>query len=281
MNREQIEDEIAQLLADFTEQFERAKNFKSIPQIEQDLMLTTVREMYQQLYNLSKTSTASDLKTIGEKAEITEKINSVIIPDMVAPPVIEQKVQVVHPEAVAETIVAKVEKEAMPIIEVENIIIEELTAQEEVIVEIQVHQQEQEVVSVQRETIFQEKNKATAKSVASLFDDTPTIGDHYAEQQSLHHIIGTKKTERLSDQFQQPVGDLKRSIGINEKFAFMNELFGGNQKHYNEAIEKLNDFSDYDAACLHLDELAVNLSWNTASGTFLELGGLIRRRFGV
>ena len=108
----------------------------------------------------------------------------------------------------------------------------------------------------------------------------PTIGNHYKEQQSLHHKIGKTKTERLSDKLhQEPVVDLKRSIGINEKFAFMNELFGGNHEQYNKAIESLNNFSNYDDAHLHFAELASTLQWNTTSNSYNELKDLVKRRF--
>ena len=52
MNRDQAETQIDQLLQNFTQQFERAKNFKSIPSIEMDSMLDSIRVLYQTLYDL-------------------------------------------------------------------------------------------------------------------------------------------------------------------------------------------------------------------------------------
>ena len=149
-----------------------------------------------------------------------------------------------------------------------------------------INRQEQEevqvVTSIKRENIFIEQTKVQTKAVGSLFDDVPTIAGNYKEQQSLHHKIGNTKTERLSDKLnQQPVEDLKRSIGINEKFAFINELFAGNQQQYIQCIETLNSFPNYEEARVHLNELSASLNWNTTSKTFYELDEMVKRRFGV
>ena len=41
----------------------------------------------------------------------------------------------------------------------------------------------------------------------------------------------------------KPVSDLISAIGINDKFLFLNELFGGSMEKYNKSIRSLNSFS--------------------------------------
>ena len=284
MNREQTENNIEQLLAEFSEQFTRTKNYKSIPQIELDLMMTTIRDLYEQLYALNKTNPLIDKKVsvaeIAEEKNVVAEVAAPVVEIISTPIIVEaERVEVVIPHVTEMSIVPEISMEATPIVETIKTIEEVKPKQAEKIIQVPVHQEEQIAVSMQRETVFQEKAKVQTKSVASLFDDVPTIGDHYTEQQSLHHKIGNTKTERLSDKFQQPVGDLKRSIGINEKFSFMNELFAGNQQQYNQSIEVLNNFPNFDEANAHLQELASTMKWNASSEIFDELKELVKRRF--
>ena len=45
-----------------------------------------------------------------------------------------------------------------------------------------------------------------------------------------------------------PVSGKKINIGLNDKIAFINNLFNGDKKAYTEVIDKLNSFDDYEAA---------------------------------
>jgi hypothetical protein len=59
---------------------------------------------------------------------------------------------------------------------------------------------------------------------------------------SLHEQLGNRISDPdLSSVLKlKPVTDLTETIGINDKFLFVQEIFKGNQVAYNEAIEKLN-----------------------------------------
>ncbi len=265
MNRDTIENEMEQLLANFSEQFTRTKNYKSIPKIEVDLMMTTLRNLYEELYKLNNFSSIPEKNVLAES-----KI-------FVAPsPVVEEKI--IQEEVSIQTVIS----ESEPIAVKEEIVVEESMQVETKTIQHQVQDEVQMSTSIKREAVFTEQTKVQSKVVASLFDDVPTLADNYKEQQSLHHKIGETKTERYSDKLQQqPVSDLKRSIGINEKFAFMNELFAGNQQQYNQSIETLNNFSDYKEAHSYLNTLASDMKWNTNSKTYNELIQLVKRRFGV
>jgi hypothetical protein len=77
----------------------------------------------------------------------------------------------------------------------------------------------------------------------------------------------------------KPVEDLQKSIGINERFLFLNELFNGNPQHYSEAISRLNSFTNLqDAKSFLNDNLLVKYAWNKSSTAYLELSKLIERR---
>ncbi len=54
----------------------------------------------------------------------------------------------------------------------------------------------------------------------------------------------------------QPIRDLKEAIGINDKFLFIREIFGGSRESYEEAIAKMNCAASYS------DAMAILLSYS-------------------
>lgn len=43
----------------------------------------------------------------------------------------------------------------------------------------------------------------------------------------------------------RPAHDIRQSIGINDKYLFMSELFGNNRDEYENAMDKINAFENY------------------------------------
>ena len=91
--------------------------------------------------------------------------------------------------------------------------------------------------------------------------------------QEARHRSLTPKTRKSNHH------DLKASISINEKFLFINELFDGNLREYNENIEALNSFSDFKSALEFLDLLRKKNLWNSESVAFSKLKELVEMRF--
>ena len=78
---------------------------------------------------------------------------------------------------------------------------------------------------------------------------------------------------------QTPGRDLKSVIGINDKFLFVNELFGGSMEKYNKSIENLNDLKTLNGAMIYLNELKIELQWNSSNEAYLKLKELVTRKF--
>ena len=84
----------------------------------------------------------------------------------------------------------------------------------------------------------------------------------------------------LAAKLQQTPGcDLKSVIGINDKFLFVNELFGGSMEKYNKSIENLNDLKTLNGALIYLNELKIELQWNSSNEAYLKLRELVTRKF--
>ena len=75
------------------------------------------------------------------------------------------------------------------------------------------------------------------------------------------------------------IENLKTAIIINDKFMFINELFEGNLREYNDTIETLNGFQTIDQAADYLDLMRKKNFWNTGSVAFKKLKELVERRF--
>jgi hypothetical protein len=86
--------------------------------------------------------------------------------------------------------------------------------------------------------------------------------------------------ESLAEKFQKnKITDLKEAIGINEKFYFINELFDGVMKEYNEAIETLNSKPSKEEALIYLSQLKEDRAWKEDAEAFGQLRDVLERRF--
>ncbi|HMT29628.1 MAG TPA: hypothetical protein PKD91_10145 [Bacteroidia bacterium] len=202
-------------------------------------------------------------------------------------PVIEKTIEAVAEkvwEAVPEMTEVKIQTNAP-----EHMQSESLISNVETPVEVSQKEIKEEAVLPQA-SLARERTKEFTKpsnkaaTMASLFDDTPTVATKFQGTKShLDKISSQREDKSIGEKLQNdPVSDLKKSIGINEKFAFINELFDGDLNSYNEAIEMLNSSANHTSAVGILEQnLSVKYNWNGESDSFLRLRNLIDRRFGA
>ena len=74
----------------------------------------------------------------------------------------------------------------------------------------------------------------------------------------------------------EPVTDLRRAIGINDKFLLIRDLFGGDGEAYEKSIGVLNDCADFDDCMIYIAE---NYAWNPNSDGVKLLMDLLERKF--
>ena len=123
-----------------------------------------------------------------------------------------------------------------------------------------------------------EKERQTSETMIDFFsqDDTEF-------ELSTPETLGEKMMQEghsLADKLQQNhVRDLKSVIGINDKFLFVNELFGGSMEKYNKSIENLNDLKTLNGAMIYLNELKIELLWNSSNEAYQKLKDLVSRKF--
>jgi chromosome segregation ATPase len=78
----------------------------------------------------------------------------------------------------------------------------------------------------------------------------------------------------------RPLNDIKKAIGINERFLYANVLFNGDMGAFSRAVEELNHLeSILDATRLMDEELSVKYLWDDEDETVIAFKTLVSRRF--
>ncbi len=99
-------------------------------------------------------------------------------------------------------------------------------------------------------------------------------------QKSLNEKLRTTNKEISSVLHEIPVKDLKKAIGINDRYLFISELFRGDEVMYERSIKTINSFSILpEAEYWIIRELKTKLGWNEKSETVQHFNQLVRRRF--
>jgi hypothetical protein len=120
-----------------------------------------------------------------------------------------------------------------------------------------------EIPTLAHQTTAKEVNEMMASAQASLNDKLKE------EKVEIGH--------RLTD---TPVRDLKKAIGINDRFVFISELFRGDEVMYERSIKTINGFRIYPEAQYWIErELKVKLGWDESKEITRHFYQLVKRRF--
>jgi hypothetical protein len=119
--------------------------------------------------------------------------------------------------------------------------------------------------------------------------ETPTLAQQMREREvndasvqgaSLNDKLKQDKTELVEILKETPVKDLRKAIGINDRFLFINELFRGDESMYERSIKTINSFNIYPEAEYWINrEMKVKLGWNNTHSTVMLFDQLVKRRF--
>ena len=100
------------------------------------------------------------------------------------------------------------------------------------------------------------------------------------KEESLNERLKIQQSELGNVLQEAPVRDLKKAIGINDRFLFINELFRGDENMYERSIKTINAFSILPEAEYWIQrELKLKLAWDEKSESVKLFDQLIKRRF--
>ena len=225
-------------------------------------LLLTVQMLETELTHLNS-ATSADKSTL-----IAVDIPQTILPEL--PPAEEERIveilQVDEAELEAELEEIKRNAEAMQKMSVQNKPAIVFEPEEEHPIPTLVHHlpvAEEQPVAAAPKTASKEINEINAGNNASLNDKL--------KQSRID--LGETLTE-------VPIRDLKKAIGINDRFLFINELFRGDENMYERSIKTINSFSILPEAEYWIQrELKVKLAWNDGNETVKQFTQLVKRRF--
>ena len=179
---------------------------------------------------------------------------------------------------------------------------EEVPVEEEKIIEVlQVDEAEIEAELAELRKNAEMMNKISAHNKPHIIpdqdDDFPTLPQQKpaVEQNSIkpevqepvntaHTSINEKLKQSkidLGEAYTEiPIRDLKKAIGVNDRFLFINELFRGDEVMYERSIKTINSFSILPEAEYWIQrELKVKNGWNDADDLVKQFYQLVKRRF--
>ncbi len=126
--------------------------------------------------------------------------------------------------------------------------------------------------AIPKDNIQKENQEKSVENQPEQKPEGLSINDRFssnAEQPTLADKLG-----------QQPIKDLTQAIGLNQKFLFMNDLFEGENEKYKEAIETINNFSDFSQANQYINgSLKQQYNWDNEGVSTQKFMDLVKRRF--
>lgn len=107
------------------------------------------------------------------------------------------------------------------------------------------------------------------------------LNDIHADQgTAINEQLKAEKQEVGSNFQDTPIVDLKKAIGINDRYLFINELFRGDETMYERSLKTINSFAIFPEAHYWIQrELKVKLGWNERSEIVGHFDQLVKRRF--
>jgi hypothetical protein len=173
-------------------------------------------------------------------------------------------------------------------------------AQEKIVEVLQVDEAaiEAELEEIKRHAEAMKKMNVQNKPVIVYQPDEddiiPTLAHHIPagpQKKEINESIASNSAS-LNDKLKQtkidlgdtlteaPIRDLKKAIGINDRFLYINELFRGDENMYERSIKTINGFSILPEAEYWIQrELKVKIGWNQDSETVKQFDQLVKRRF--
>lgn len=125
------------------------------------------------------------------------------------------------------------------------------------------------------EEAFQETTEATtARTLNEEFSGNNQLNlNDLLKKEAPSETVATRHSK-------QPIESIKSSMGINQKFMFINLLFNGEENEFEQAINDIESSDDFEQATSRLFEnYGTRFSWDHEKSEVKELVELVERRF--
>lgn len=267
---------VGTLLQKLQEQFEQQAGAAQL--------LLTVQQLQAELLHLQQQ---------GQAAPIATKVAVDLPPAPIVPP--PNVAELVAPEAPAiETVAPVVAETTLPVADPLPDVVEEKIVEVLVVDEADV---EAELEEIKRNAAAKNNMSVHYKPLVLPEDEpdipeVPTLVHQPTPGKELNEVIAVTEPPSLNEKLKQstveladqlaepPIKDLRKAIGINDKYLYINELFRGDETMYERSIKTINSFTILPEAEYWIQrELKVKLGWSEAHEAVKQFNQLIKRRF--
>lgn len=123
--------------------------------------------------------------------------------------------------------------------------------------------------------------KESLQKSRAFMQSSDSFGDTYTnEKQGFNERFSEKSENNIASKLQKTqTNDLMKSIDINDKFQFIQELFRGNGSLFTETINQLNQFVRLTDVIDYLEKAKVDNRWKDNSDAYIKLYELILKKY--
>ena len=138
----------------------------------------------------------------------------------------------------------------------------------------------------EREPVMQEQMNLAFDPILEI----PTLSQQHSlkeineavaiQQESLNDRLKQSRTELAETLKETPIRDLRKAIGVNDRFVFISELFRGDEAMYERSIKTINGFNIYAEAEYWINrDLKTKIGWDDSRDIVKHFYKLVKRRF--
>jgi hypothetical protein len=156
---------------------------------------------------------------------------------------------------------------------------------------VEVEPAETEMRIVEKEEVTHPTKKSGSRDwILDPLQEIPTLS-HQQGVKEINDVMGSNGSS-LNDKLkgdvvelaaalkEAPVRELKKAIGVNDRYVFINELFRGDEPMYERSIKTINNFRILPEAEYWMErELKIKLGWDDSREITRHFYQLVRRRF--
>lgn len=278
------ENEIIRLIEKIRERYDRIYGPSGkVITIEADLMLADIRHLYEKLSSPSLADTPPVAYEIPLEEEIIEPDKEPVQSEAVAKPIPSPPANLKMENTdkpVFEFVPSPMEAFSEPIA---DLITEDETADE-------IHPPAQPPAlpqpAISKQSFGHEEHRGKSISEIQGLDlfgtPLPIMADKLGEEKwSVNEKLNaeTIAEKSIGSKLRQPVTDLKTAIGINDRFHFINELFEGDMRVYDEVLTNLNTSASLQDAISIFESIKITRGWTADLESVSKLLDFIHRRF--
>ena len=262
-----------------------------ISQIELDLLLDDIRNLYDTFKNIGHMSLTLQKSIDQPEVKVNTEVPVDCQPLEPTPHVLSEK-QVESVPSVTKAVVSDPEPEPVNDIktEITSEAEPEITLAEEnkteaapiPKIEAEPVHDSQVLASTEVQELGNPVHDTEEKSHTVNHDPAPaTLADRFnTGNKSLSESLASPQSQAVmgSRILFQPISDLITGIGLNDKFSFISDLFSNNTAQYDEAILRINKAVNLDEANWILQKYHTN-EWEHNQETLARLKDFLKRRF--